>query len=481
MNFPESEHEPAALSRDMQSATVSDEVRRRHEPSYLTAYILWACLGYLGAHRFYLGKYFTGLLYAFSGGFFCFGWGLDFFLTYFLVKEARSKIQRQMQEKPEQFIAEEEATIAPWAESKGIFSYLAFPVRLFFFTVVPPLFVMFTVILKQYELSLIMLVVLVATGIVGSVKKNLEHYEVMERLPLMGEVLASVRRLYDYYYHNKPSSFLYYLCYPLLGFPSLLFSSKARQEFFLYAKIILAIAMVLMLETAFSYPSAYPPHLDWKDAAMMIFVSLFFMFFLVVSFLLPMVTTAFTLHLSGHKTQLRVLTVWALLLSVPCAVGMYIKNTSAVSFLAEQLLQERFHKTSFREELSETTHMFLQYHSGQAAAGEVPQQPEVSPSLTQKYRRHIGSVVVQDEANGFDVFMFQCDGARWYGVRLDLGRQPCLLYLMNSQGGLFRSWQTLPISVMNMFRGMDQQLPADQEIPAWQIAGSGGLLDEYGK
>jgi len=43
------------------------------------AYLLWLFLGIFGAHRFYLEKIGTGLLYLFTGAFFGLGWFIDLF------------------------------------------------------------------------------------------------------------------------------------------------------------------------------------------------------------------------------------------------------------------------------------------------------------------------------------------------------------------------------------------------------------------
>ena len=54
---------------------------RRYEAGpvdYTVAWILNTFLGYVGAHRFYLGKWLTGLLYLFTGGLFLVGWLYDF-------------------------------------------------------------------------------------------------------------------------------------------------------------------------------------------------------------------------------------------------------------------------------------------------------------------------------------------------------------------------------------------------------------------
>lgn len=48
--------------------------------SKTTAYLLWFFFGWLSAHRFYLGKTGSGILYLFTGQLFFIGWILDFFL-----------------------------------------------------------------------------------------------------------------------------------------------------------------------------------------------------------------------------------------------------------------------------------------------------------------------------------------------------------------------------------------------------------------
>ena len=45
--------------------------------SKMVTLILAIFLGYLGIHRFYVGKIGSGILYFFTGGLFCFGWIYD--------------------------------------------------------------------------------------------------------------------------------------------------------------------------------------------------------------------------------------------------------------------------------------------------------------------------------------------------------------------------------------------------------------------
>ena len=46
---------------------------------YTVAWLLQSFLGILGLHRFYLGKWISGLVWLFTGGLFGIGWIYDFF------------------------------------------------------------------------------------------------------------------------------------------------------------------------------------------------------------------------------------------------------------------------------------------------------------------------------------------------------------------------------------------------------------------
>ena len=45
----------------------------------LTAYLLWWFLGFIGIHKFYLGKTGMGIAYIFTWGLFGIGWLIDAF------------------------------------------------------------------------------------------------------------------------------------------------------------------------------------------------------------------------------------------------------------------------------------------------------------------------------------------------------------------------------------------------------------------
>lgn len=51
--------------------------------SRLAALLLCLFLGFLGIHRFYVGKFGTGILWIFTGGLFGIGWLIDFIMILF--------------------------------------------------------------------------------------------------------------------------------------------------------------------------------------------------------------------------------------------------------------------------------------------------------------------------------------------------------------------------------------------------------------
>ncbi len=66
--------------------------------SLLLTYLLWFFGGFLGLHKFYLGRPGIGLLYFFTWGMFFVGWVIDFFTLSHQVRVANLSLQNQTED-----------------------------------------------------------------------------------------------------------------------------------------------------------------------------------------------------------------------------------------------------------------------------------------------------------------------------------------------------------------------------------------------
>ncbi len=74
--------------------SMAEEANQRyvHGPvDYSVAWLLQTYLGVFGAHRFYMGKMLTGLLWLFTGGIFGIGWLYDFLTLNQQISDANSQ------------------------------------------------------------------------------------------------------------------------------------------------------------------------------------------------------------------------------------------------------------------------------------------------------------------------------------------------------------------------------------------------------
>jgi len=445
---------------------------------YVLCYCLWLILGWVGAHRFYAGRWVSGLFYACTFGFAGAGWAVDLFLLNSMVDDLRRK---ERERRTEALRAGAASThTAAWSESQSRFSWIDFTLRLGFYLVGPFVFTLLCVLCKHYELLAVMFVVVVICGLLGNIERALGHMAALEKVPLLGSALGVFRELYAYYSEHKPRPFLFYLFYPITAPLGASASAAVREELRLYWRMLRPVLLVIAAQQLLTYSSIYPPHLGPEDAFVRVFVLSFFAAVSTTMFLVPMITTSFALNLSGRQPQLKFLTMLCLAFALPTGIYCYYEQTQQISFLASDLLEDRMQKTGFRDELHQSAEMFLSYHVGRLADADATDIAE-HDELTEKFRRHIGGITVEDEANGFVVFTVPGQdpeaGNVWLGVRLWYGfaDEPSnVLFLMSPNQNLYTSWTDLPQEVQRHFRiydGWEQNIEDASQRPEFIASG----------
>lgn len=428
--------------------------------SYFKAYVLCFFFGWLGLHRIYLKKWFTGFVYAFTFGLFGMGWVIDLLFIPLLVKGAQTKAEKGKLILTKKKIEEIDDTPA-WAKEESIektlLGYLEFPIQIGFFILAPIIFVIFAALLKKPELALIFVVLIIASIFLKSVLRASKEYEMLERLPVIGAALVTLNELHEFYSLNKPRSFTFYILYPIIGPFAMLFSSSIRREFWLHLRVFGPIGLLIFVQTGYEY--IFIPHLTWTEVAVHAILMIILVNILIMFVLIPIVTTSFSLNLSGKKFRLGLLMALALLFTIPFGIGAfgytygYIgKNYTTISLLSNEILKDRMKKENFNILFNEASDMFLSYHHPEESKADIT----VDMHLTKKYRDHIAGIAIGDQMNTFSIIVFKNGNDLWYGVRYE--HEKILLYLYNTKSRrFFHSWKNLPQSVQAKFTLKEKQ------------------------
>ena len=228
------------------------------------------------------------------------------------------------------------------------------------------------------------------------------------------------------------------------------FSKKTRTEFGLYRNIIFGIFALLIIETALSYNSVYPPYLTIGDAATLLIAELFLLFFMVISFMMPMVTTSFSLSLSGKQGMLRVLIVVAVGFTILLTVGLYKTGGLDTDSLGDSMnFSARMANKDFRRDMGTTSEMFLSYY-GRKSTMKQTAAPKiyVDEKMTEMYRRNITGFVAGNETVLLKVFVVESPAQHnVYGIRY----RDNILFLADQTGEVYKRWKDVPKVIQDAF------------------------------
>jgi hypothetical protein len=144
----------------------------------------------------------------------------------------------------------------------------------------------------------------------------------------------------EHYQRRPPKRFLYYVFYPLL-FPYWLINADARKEFWFYKGYTLVGVAVLVGSSVLQYFLRWPPELGFRQFLPVLAISLVVEAFLVLSLLMPIVTTVVWLHKSYRRGRLLALLIAALLSTSVALVRVLQKRDPIVSFSSRYRVRER--------------------------------------------------------------------------------------------------------------------------------------------
>lgn len=473
------------ISLPSESVSVKEAHNKARVPlrRTLLAYLMWLFGGWFGLHRFYLGHWFMGLLYAGTLGFLGIGWLIDgFLIPRYLKKRApglwpKSPKQRQT---PETLHEEEELLdsdveheelqegpiLAPWAEEgkTGFFFNLQLLIGSVFYLFAPMILVAVAILFQQWALMVIMVGILLFTNFLEQVRGMLAtHEEQIKKLPFMKETVKHFYGFYEFYMEEKPRGFLYYLFYFPVGFITMIFSERAREECKLYMRIFGAIAAALIMGTLSSQKELFGSYVPFAKIIQLIIVNLILMFLVIVLYMMPTMTTAFTLSLSGKRRRLRGLTFVALSIALLIgAVGMS-QERNAVSFSSRSILLEKFRNKTYQQEIQQLAEMFLRHQVKQVRPQSQPWAYQ--SALTDRLRTYTKTLASGNQSNAFHILSLQRGHAKgaWLFLLYKTNREKTLFFGCAPNGWIARSWQALPKDVQ---AGIQQAGPPPHEPPS---------------
>jgi len=305
---------PAEATRDADfSREVLRELYDYPRKNRTVAWVLWAFLGWAGAHRFYLNREFTGLAMLFTGGGGLLWWGVDAFLVDRMLRnynqdqalrKAEGRPPRELDGMPPLDEAELSGTPV-WVETWRARGPTGRGLRF------------------AGDLLVLWIATAALGGMVGQREGALEAATAvlllagltamgsgpdwLDDLPGTRALQRWIHQLRLFYRHNPPGSPLALLLRPVTGALTAPFRAKARAEVRLYVELgAIFTAFFLLLELV---PEVViPAILPGQEVALGSFVAgwvgeVFMTFFLVYAFATP-VGAILTRHLLIRRTHL---------------------------------------------------------------------------------------------------------------------------------------------------------------------------------
>ncbi len=405
---PPLEHVPVAPSVSQQLSREELDLYVPHRNVGL-AYFCLIFLGWLGVHRFYVRRPFSGTLYALTLGFLGLGLVLDLLLVPYLVRTVNKQLDLAAAEDPDHFRKRER--VAPWAhgDREGWSAQLLLVAG--FWCIGTPIFAGLTIAMGFESGPVYLGVTLVLISLFGSPHRLLERYPKIEKIPIVSEVLQRLVELEDYYFDHKPRALIYYLFFPLIAPLAAIVSPTAREEAKMYARAHVLVGGVIAINIFSKYSFAlWSETLSTVDVVILLLLTFIFVMLGMTTYIVPTTSTAFSLNLSGRRTQTLLLAAIGGGLAVPVSLAVRSCSEHSLSLPDHLLLDARLKHKKFQCQFEDISRMFLTHELRERTRGAGDDtEPEGEPTvvvdidMTKKYRSILGGFISAGESKAFTV------------------------------------------------------------------------------
>jgi len=346
-----------------------------------------------------------------------------------------------------------EGNLAPWAPEVQRTIVYSLTVRILFFAVVIPFLFALAVWMHFWLIVATVVMALLVANFFNQVTRLLDKYPKVRALGPLGKGFDFTIALRDFYKANKPSWFIYYVFFPIAAPIACLFRPVSRREFALWGKTFILIVSGDVINAALSYGSVYPPYLHPADALKILAVHLLLALVLSVGCLMPVMTTAFTLSLSGRPKTLGIITAISLLLSFGCSGLLLYGTKNQISPTSAQLVGQRMKKKDFRDAVDDTSTIILTYmavHFSKNDKATVPAKLTLQPFATQHFRAMINYAAQNDEPKAFSVYSLRTEengGVILYVVFYVENKKVYPLFIEDDSTHYLAEWDKLPSNI----------------------------------
>lgn len=291
----------------------------RFERETWVAVFLYVLGGWLGMHRYYLGRWRSGLLYTFTFGVAGLGWVSDGFELKEMLKEENDRLWLLYQSQPELFLSRAAKWAYPVPPGRAMLQALG---HMVFFMIAPGV-IAYTCIAHEYISPVLLLFFIMVLGYTGASVNTLRRmFPGILAIPGLGPILGRLLSFNDFYLEDPPRSIFYYIFYPIAAPVAVCFSRSARKEALFIFSWLGMMALGVSLELLLFHWGAFSSSLTLQDAKDLIFFELATLWMLYFCCIMPTVSIQQTLHHTG-RAQIFAQIVVVAMLSFGVVIGLF--------------------------------------------------------------------------------------------------------------------------------------------------------------